>query len=343
MSDYQLESKGASTDPLGLLQEFVSLPAQVRQPPHDIGLLSPDAETLLLVMPGLGERELWVARKAGSVVARIGASVSPVEPTRGSIGFLELKAGHEQAGALLITAAERWLALRGATRCYGPLCFNTWFPYRYRIDSSDALHFRWEPVHPPTYPELLRLAGYEQDATYHSKSMEDIPALCEGMRRKFEASEAIHYRYQPLADGVRLEGDIPELHEITTKSFHSNHMFEPIPLPVFEHLYVAQARRRGYPGACFAVAPDGSKAGFMISFVDEAGQFVLKSIAVVPEHQGRSVAFGLVYHSIQTAVAHGCNVAVSAMVQDGSRSEFAAKRSSTGWHHRYALFCKPLP
>lgn len=341
MSGYRVESKSESADPRAVLAEFAIMPAKLRQEPYDLGMPSPEAEQLLLTIPGFGERELWLARKDGRVVGRIGASVSAHEPARGTVGFFEVAKGEEQAAQPLLEAAERWLAARGAMQVFGPMCINTWFPYRFRVDPVDDLLFSWEPVNPPTYPELFEKAGYERDMRYHSDCLADIRALGEGMNRTFEKSPAASYSYRP----VRLEelrAEIPKLHELSVRSFRGNYLIEPIPLPLFEQLYVAQASKRKSVGCYFAVDASDGEVGFIISFEDEAGQFVIKSMAVVPEHQGKSLSFGLVHHTVQAALQRGHEIAIAALMESGNRSEFGNKRSPVGWQHHYALFRKKL-
>lgn len=341
MNGYRTESKSESPDPRGMIAEFVGLPARVRCAPYDVGLPSPEAETLLLTIPGLGEREVWIARSGGEAIGRIGASVSAHEPARGAVGFFEVASGHEQAAAPLLEAAERWLAARGVRQVYGPMCINTWFPYRYRTDTSDDRHFSWEPVNPPTYPELFESAGYTRDMSYHSDCLADIRALGAGMTRTFEKSPAAKYSYRPVRI-EELRAEVPKLHEISLRSFHGNYLIEPIAIAVFEQLYVAQASKRRSVGCYFAVDAVDGEVGFIISFEDETGQFVIKSMAVVPEHQGKALSFGLVHHTVQAAIERGHEVAIAALMESGNRSEFGNKRSPVGWQHHYALYGKSL-
>lgn len=341
MSGYRVESKSESSDPRAILGEFVALPAKLRQAPYDLGLLAPEAETLLLTIQAFGPRELWLARKDGHVVGRVGATVSAHEPTRGAVGFFEVAAGHEQAAFPLLEAAERWLADHGARQVFGPMSINTWFPYRFRVDPSDDMLFSWEPVNPPVYPELFEKAGYARDMRYHSDCLSDIRSLGEGMRRTFDKSPAAKYSYRP----VRIEdlrSEIPKLHELSIRSFQGNYLIEPIALPVFEQLYVAQASKRRSVGCFFVVDAVDGEVGYVISFEDEAGQFVIKSLAVVPEHQGKALSFGLVYHTVQAGIERGHDVAIAALMESGNRSEFGNKRSPVGWQHQYALLRKNL-
>lgn len=341
MNGYRVQSRSESRDAGEMLGEFLALPARTRRAPFDLGLLSPDAERLLLLLPGFGERELWVARHGAAIVGRIGASVSVSRPDQGSIGFLELVDGHEDAAPVLIRAAETWLARRGVSLVIGPMCLNTWFPYRYRVDADDGLFFSWEPVNPPAYPQLIAAAGYEHDMGYHSELLADIGPLADSMDRKLESSPAADYSYRP----VRLDdlgSEIPRLHDLSMRSFRDNYLFEPIALPVFEQLYVAQARKRDTIGSFYAVDPHDGEVGYIISFEDEAGQYVIKTLAVVPEHQGKALSFGLMHHTLRAALARCHTGVVGAMLQSGNRSEFAARRSGLGWQHRYALFRKSL-
>ena len=111
---------------------------------------------------------------------------------------------------------------------------------------------------------------------------------------------------------------------------------------MFEQLYVARGRKRESVACWFAVAGDGVEVCYLIAFEDEAGQYVIKTLAVVPEHQGKALSFGLMHHTLRAALARGHTGVVGAMLQSGNRSEFAVRRSGLGWQHHYSLLRKVL-
>lgn len=316
--------------------------ASLRTAPYDVGLMGADAEALFLSLPLPFPREFWLAERDGSVVARLGASVSAYAPDRGAMGFLEYDRACEDDALVLVEQAETWCRQRGAGYVLAPVCFHTWFPYRYRTGPDDGLRLSWEPANPPWYPGLLERAGYAPDAQYESHEFRSIAELAAKMRPGYEACRSAGYSFRPLDDRAGLDDEIVRLHGLSNAVFAQAHRFEPISLPVFQLLYVAQARKRKTVGSFVAVGPQGDDVGFILCFEDEARYFVIKTLGVVDAHQGQWVSHGLLHVAAQEASRLGYERGVGALIHQGNRSQSASRRSSVGWRHEYTLYRRQL-
>jgi GNAT superfamily N-acetyltransferase len=341
MNPVRIESMSGS-DPKGFVTDFCEAPQTLRQDPYRTGLLSPDADALFLTLPLPAPREFWVARRGERIVGRIGASVSATDASRGTVGFFEVDTHDEEAAAVLLTTAESWLKDQGVGTAHGPIHINTWFPYRFRVGGTDDRVYSWEPVNPPSYPKMLQAAGFEEEQRYHSERMNDLAALRNKFEPAFRKSLEQGYAYRAVNTGAGLDTEIPALYRLSTAGFARNHLFEPIPEPVFRLLYVTQARKRKALGCFFVCHPVDGEIGFVICFIDEADQFVIKTLVVLPSHQGKGLSFGLLHKGYDAAANAGFDSGVGALLQSGNRSEASSRRTTMAWQHTYALFRKSL-
>ncbi len=332
----------SGADPKGFVTAFCEAPQTLRQDPYRTGLLSRDADALFLTLPLPAPREFWIARRGDRIVGRIGASVSATDASRGTVGFFEVDTRDDEAAAVLLTTAESWLRNNGVRTAHGPIHFNTWFPYRFRVGGTDDRVYSWEPVNPPAYPKMFQAAGFEEEQRYHSERMNDLASLRDKLEPAHRESLEAGYTYRAVDTGAGLDGEIPALYRLSVAGFARNHLFEPIPEPLFRMLYVTQARKRRALGCHFACHPKDGEIGFVIGFVDEAEQFVIKTLVVLPSHQGRGVSLALLHECYVTAVSAGFDSGVGALLQHGNRSEASSRRTTMAWQHTYALFRKSL-
>lgn len=324
------------------VESFCQAPQTLRKDPYRVGLLAPDADALFLTLPLPVPREFWVAERDGSVVGRVGASVSGTDPHRGTMGFFEVDPGDQDTSAALLSAALAWLRDRRVKVAYGPIHINTWFPYRFRVGGTDDRNYSWEPVNPPEYPRMFESAGFVRDQRYHSELMNNLSSICRSFQGAYESAVAAGYSFRPIDTLSGLDKEIPILYKLSLEGFVNNHLFEPIPEQVFRLLYVAQARKRKPVGCFFVCHPSEGEVGFIVGFEDEAGNYIGKTLVVLPAHQGRGVSIGLLHVAYGSALQSGYGSMVGALIQIGNRSEASSRRTTLSWQHEYALFRKTL-
>lgn len=341
MSSLRIESMSESGSK-GFLAAFCDAPQTLRQDPYRVGLLSSDTDALFLTLPLPTPREFWVARRGDRVVGRIGASVSATDATRGTVGFFEVDPHDHEAAGLLLATAESWLRSQGVVTAHGPIHLNTWFPYRFRVGGTDDKTYSWEPVNPPEYPKAFESAGFEEEQRYHSELLDNLSSIRKSFEQGHLASLNAGYTYRPVDTGAGLDREIPTLYRLSVSGFVRNHLFEPISEPMFRMLYVAQARKRKAIGCHFASHPTEGEVGFVIGFLDETDQFVVKTVIVSPAHQSQGLSMGLLFEAFSSGLDAGYRSVVGALIQDGNRSEASSRRTTMAWQHTYALFRKSL-
>jgi len=342
MSQLRITAFSEAQPQQAFVETFCEAAQRLRQDPYRVGLLPPEADALFLMMPLPAPREFWLVERDGLVVGRIGASVSTTDPKRGTVGFFEVEPEDADAAAELLSTAEAWLREQGVRTVYGPVNINTWFPYRFRVGGTDDLSYSWEPVNPPAYPQHFLQAGFETDRDYHSDRLDNFAEVYKQYKSTFEKTLDAGYTYRPVDTGDGLDAEIPTLYRLSVAGFANNYLFDPIPESVFRMLYVAQARKRRALGCHFVSHPDHGEVGFIIGFEDEANQFVVKSMVVLPEHQSKGLSFALARLAFGSAMERGHDALVGALLQTGNRSEASCRRTSLAWQHEYVLYRKTI-
>lgn len=347
----RIEALTASRDPEKFLDDFCGLPWRVRSSQYRKGLLRPELTRPFLSMSVPFDREFWLCYEGNRVLASVGANVSINHPEAGCLGFLEHELGGEtpdDVSLALIASACDWLRARGRKRVFAPLNFNTWFPYRFRLDDGDWRTFEWEPINPPEYVALLEKNGFEIAERYTSTAFGNLPGYLDHMKPAHEKAVASGFTFVPFALSINAK-DLDVLYRISIQSFAQNFLFEPISRELFRNLYVEIADRAKQSLSYFVLDSSGTEVGFLYAFLDEWREdstphaaLILKSIAIVPGVRRRGLSNALSYLSVRDAVALGAKSAVSALVRGGSQSESYARKGEFLWRHEYALWKRNL-
>jgi GNAT superfamily N-acetyltransferase len=296
-----------------------------------------------------------VSDEAGNVVMRFATRPSSVHIGVGMIGFIEIDLNHPhhaEALTIALNGAEAWLKERDVTTVVAPVDFNTWFTYRLSVPGPKFQpRSGWEPTTPPEYETLFRANGYDTHSTYNSVFFPHIRigSFAPGtghLKAAYQRMKSLGYGMRPLDMSRFQEHELPLLHDISHEAFTGAPLFEPIDLQTFSVLYAAGKAAYDISPSSILIAPDGTEVGFLFAFFD-GKHYVIKSLAVRRNHQGKSVAGGLVYAGLLMAFERGMKTTVSALVRTGIASDKMNRRSRKftwlAWTHDYILLKKVLP
>lgn len=334
------------------IRAFSKLPSDVRPEAFRAGLLPESVWQAFLLQPTPFAKEFWILEVEGRCLGRVGASLSPVRPGTGAIGFFEVDVRHPEAqrmGCELLEVASAWLTSQGVTVAHGPMNFNTWFPYRFRIEEGtqsqthpdDAIHFGWEPVNPPEYVEIFARAGFQPLEVYHSQGHEGLAAFAAATQPAYERALGRGFQFRMFDSQRVMETEVPALYEVSMQGFKDNFLFEPIPFEAFRSLYVPIAGKLDLSLSHLALSPEGKPLAFFFCFEDH-GYVVYKSVAVSPEARGQGLSNAVAYLAAEAGVKRGLTKMITALVKTGAQSESYAKKVQLLWEHKYALFSKTL-
>jgi len=296
--------------------------------------------------------EFWIVQsESGQTLGRVGANRSALLQEIGFIGFFECSLAHPEVARVLLQEAKKWLKQQGAQTILGPVDLSTWFNYRFlqeerTVGRSTPSVFSWEPQHPSQYVEIWKQNGFREFHSYHTIGFEapagQYPPGVGGAKRAYEAALGLGFRFRDIRTDQLIEKEIPILHRITLEAFSGALLFEPLPLSDFTQLYVQGIQGLDYSISKIVETPQGEAIGFAFGFMDQ-GHLILKTIAVLPEYQGKRLSSALTYPLMDDAVKRYQPTGfVSALVKSEATSEHLEKshqrEGAESWQHHYSLF-----
>jgi hypothetical protein len=318
---------------------FAQVQDDLRQDPYRIGLAGVAFESSLVAASLPFPQEFWILHQDGRDIGRIAANCSAVLNEVGYIGFFE--AAHSEAAQLLLETAREWLKVKGVKKVYGPINFNTWLPYRFRIHHDDSPSFAFEPNNPPEYPIWFQNCGLQIAATYHSDGIDGNDGMIDVTRGDYEAALAAGYTFRIADHGADLDSELHKIYDMNLQTFGDNFLFEPVPFEVFRQFYVPSVLKTEAHTVHFVCDPSGKEVGYFSTFMENA-QLILKTLAVAPEGRGHRLSNALLHVAVLSGKERGARNPIPALIRDGIQSESYSKKQSVVWKHHYALFTQEL-
>ena len=283
-----------------------------------------------------GSRENFAVMKNGELLAHACAITDPRLPAgAGLVGYFEAAAAG--AARLALWAACSALSGKGAKTAYGPVNDTIWHRYGAVIEAS-LPPYHGEPFTPPEYGAWFRETGFKPVDTRLSATIPSGLEPFEAYGESRAALEARGFVFSELgaADLPRRAGDI---HALAGAVFGGSPLFVPAGLDEF--LYSAGAKAGG---SRLVLASDsaGRPAAFLWGLPDalsEGRNFIFKTIAVLPEHQGRGL--GKALFSVMSSAARAEHYIFSTMRSGNSGIKALASRGSAPYRE-YLTFGREL-
>jgi len=345
--------KLAVHEPSGL-KTFLELPRAVyRNDPHHCAPFRDSVIASLGREEFRGRQEAMIALDGGRTVARLVARTSPVlqdaagKPL-GMLGFFEALE-HPDAVRRLFQEGVNWLKQSGVGTIIGPMDGDTWHSYRLNVGPTDDRPFMMEPYNPPYYTALWERNGFGVLKRYYSMQVSDLDGVIGRLEPKAQAVLDEGYRLERLrADSF--EDELRRLWELSCNIFRGNYLYADITRERFVGLYAGARSLVDADLVCFAVAPDGTDAGFLFAVPDYARAVTamrgsrglwaklrflalrrraeavnLKSLGVVPEHRRSGLGAALMHHGYKSTRDKGYRKAnLCLMLDDNPSGRLAA-------------------
>jgi GNAT superfamily N-acetyltransferase len=295
-----------------------------------------------------GLQRTLVALENGEPVARLVARRSPTlrdarDRPYGVIGFFEALDRPEAVERLFKTAIA-WLRDSGVGPIVGPLDGDTWHSYRLNVGPYDERPFLLEPYNPSYYPSLWERSGFRVLAGYSSKRVDDVVGVLPHLESKYREVLGAGYRLERLRID-RFEEELRRFCALSCKVFRDNFLYNEIRQERFIELYSGVRQLLDPDLVCFAIAPDGTDAGFLFAFPDRFQAVAamhgrrgpvalfrflvlqnrvdtvnLKSLGVVRAHRRSGLGSALMYWGYKTAHEKGYRKVNLCLIQDNNPS-----------------------
>jgi hypothetical protein len=277
--------------------------------------------------------EFWLARSRsrGTILARLGADIPATRGNQGSIGFFDCESSDagRSAALHLIRVALDWLKHGGAQTVFGPMDFNSWFQYRFKIRENGSGHddadLPWEPSASTEHREIFAASGFSDSIHFSSfffalERTEDWDPYLARIRGQHHDLLSTGFTIRPFRTGAELREDLVHIHSVSKKAFAQNPMYEDIPLDIFLRLTEASGNSSDTGASRLCLSPQGEAAGFLFAFVLDA-TMVYKTVAVIPEYQSLGISLALTYEMSLQCRKQNLLKCVGALVRSGNRSE----------------------
>ena len=291
----------------------------------------------------------WITQTAGETTARVSLWYGEVPLLAGErLGVIgHFAAANAQAGTAILTRACAELAAAGCTLAVGPMDGNTWRSHRFVTEAGDAPAFFLEPGHPPDWPSQWRTAGFTPLAGYHSTVSENAAANEPDLRQR-AASQRMQdagVRLRPL-DMARWNEELRRIYAVAVVSFRDNYLYTPLPEHEFLELYGPWRHLLRPEMVLLAEDAAGETVGFALGLPDRLDPtnetFIVKTVAVRPEHAGTGLGRLLVGGVQAAGTTLGCHRVIHALMYDGNVSRHLSARFGTRLLRRYSLFSRRL-
>ncbi len=307
---------------------FCSLPGLGELTPESVRLQDPDA--------------LLALDKAGSLIARASLWWNRVPQYRGErIGLI----GHYAAesaphAAQILSAACAELARHGCTLAVGPMDGNTWRRYRLLTGRGEEPPFFLEPDNPDDWPLHFEAQGFIPLARYYSSLNEDI-------RRPWPIHPVSGFAIRPLDLG-QIDVELHRIWRMAIASFTGNFLYSPIDETEFGAMY-ARLLPMVKPDLVLIAERDANPAGFCFAVPDvlqarrgaPVDTFIVKTLAILPEYQGRGLGTVMVARVNEAAAQLGFRRCIHALMHEDNPSRRIGKGFLRDFR-RYTLYAKPL-
>jgi ribosomal protein S18 acetylase RimI-like enzyme len=231
-------------------------------------------------------------------------------------------------------------------RLIGPMNGNSWFSYRLRVDDH-PLHLDWEPKVQPRLERLLKAAGFDNWAHYHSTATAGLKAMQNYLAKDWQRVTERGFTLRAITAKDLQSGALLELHRLSQLGFADNPLFVPLGFEAFAQSYLqGKASRENY--LFIAYEPSGRAVAFFLGFLEathaEASQktLVLKTAATDPEFRRLGLSNALLYAICQELPTDISDTYISALVFQGWTSESFARHGKTLWEHQYVLRARAL-
>lgn len=247
----------------------------------------------------------------------------------------------------LLSEACSTLAKNGATLAIGPMDGSTWRRYRLITERGDEPPFFLEPDNQDTYPAHFESAGFAPLTRYYSSlndGLDKVVALSPEMLRQLQ-NDSIRIRH---LDTGKFMAELSLIYDISVAGFRNNFLYSEISREDFVAMYT-KVLPFVRPELVLFAEQCGEPVGFIFALPEmlriqrgcPPDTVILKSMAVLPEMNGRGIGAALLAQVSCNAGILGFKRAIHALMHENNRS----RTMSSHYGHeirQYTLYSRNL-
>ncbi|MEN9528904.1 MAG: hypothetical protein RI932_777 [Pseudomonadota bacterium] len=279
--------------------------------------------------------QFWIAIDAttGNTLARIGADVSKGMEKTGSVGFFDCEPTAEgrSAAQLLLSESISWLSEQSVKTVFGPMDFNSWFQYRFKLRSVENTipDFPWEPPPSELHVEIFREAGFLEHIRYASFFFEiQTLDIWDAYIARLQADHSRVLESGYTVTGIRLDEnintDLRKIFNLLNRSFAQSPMFEEIPFEIFSAMTLSTLKSKNCSGSSLCFSQDGELVAFLFAFMSH-DTAIYKTIAVHPDFQSLGIGNALTLELCKACKQWGILKSAGALIRSGNASEMIGR------------------
>ncbi|MCX8131514.1 MAG: GNAT family N-acetyltransferase [Clostridia bacterium] len=278
----------------------------------------------------------WLCINVENATAVVFQNLS-IDPTIVFFGYISFPDDVHIADRLF-TAIEQWAKEKKALKIVGPVNYATWVNYRWMTEGWEHPPVAPETDNPQYMPEIAEKLGYSICSTYSSSLVKACDTDFIDYEDRYRKLIKEGYVFETYAGKESLFA-VDDMHKIS-QAFSKNPYYCHVPYDVFKNSYVQSlVKEDTVVDICIK---NRQICAYCVNYVNKPFEdwWVLKSIAVMQEHQGKNIGSGLRYLLHKHALDAGCSGVVHHYRFDGNISMKLAKSGTI--IKRYALFSKKL-
>lgn len=248
------------------------------------------------------------------------------------------------ASALLLGAACAQLREAGCDLAAAPVDGSTWRRYRVLTWRGADPPFFLEPDNPDDWPSHFDAAGFAPLATYYSAKCDDLAAYAADDTLAATLGAA-GYRSRAL-DAARVGDELALMWRIAGRAFAGSLLYTTIGEDEFRQTY-APAIAYVRPDLMRVVLHGDEPVAFLFAVPDmlqaargeAVDRVILKTIAVLPQHQGRGLGKWIVDDTLVRARGAGFRCAIVALMHEANPSRKLGRGRMRDMR-RYTLYAR---
>src|SRR3989338_4247931 len=250
---------------------------------------------------------------AGHVLAIIDSRLAGI----GFLGFFDCINDRDACSVLLETASG-FLSAKGCSIIRGPVNLSIWHGYRFTEQHKRPITI-FDPVNHDYYPSLWTESGFFRVEEYVSAVRKDYNYVLPFTKNDYEKNISMGFSIRKFNEN-KIPEELRIIHELSSKIFAGSWSFFPITYEEFAYIYKGHLAKIDKRRINVIEDKNGLAVGFCFAFPNPQikGQFIFKTIGVLPEFQRMKLAASMLYATHIRAKEDGFNELYYPLIRSGN-------------------------